>query len=84
MKKAISVISVVIGGIVLFGVAAVLIAGLIAVLSPAVSVGMIGGADGPTAITVSGPTSTAGMLAAIAGGLVIFALGIWGLRKTKK
>ena len=84
MIKKLSVLSVVVGGIVLLGVAAFLIAGLVSVLSPAVSVGIIGGADGPTAIAVSGPTSTAGIFATIAIGLHFISLGMWGLRKSKK
>ena len=84
MKKGIAVLAVVIGGIVLLGVGGMLLAGLATALSPAASVGIIGGADGPTAITVSGPTGTAGVIAAIAIGLVIVALGAWGLRKARK
>ncbi len=84
MKKVISVLAVVVGGVVLLGMAGMLIAGLATAVSPAASVGIIGGADGPTAITVSGPMGTAGVIAVIAIGLVIVALGAWGLPKAKK
>ena len=45
----------------------------------AASVGIIGGADGPTAIFIAGPAWTAYLLPA-----AILALGIFGLQKLKK
>ena len=53
--------------------------------APSASIGIIGGADGPTAIMVSGPTTGMGvMIAAVVIGILLFGVGIWGLRKIKK
>lgn len=84
MKKAISVISVVVGILVLFSVFSPMVINTVAAVPASSSIGIIGGADGPTVITVSGPMSTGGMILAIAIGVLILALGIWGIRKLKK
>ena len=85
MKKGFAVAAVVVGGIAVLGVAAMLIMSMVTALSPSASIGIIGGADGPTAIMVSGPTmGMGGMIAAVVIGILLFGVGIWGLRKIKK
>lgn len=48
------------------------------------SVGIIGGADGPTSIMVSGVVGTGSVVLEVVAGVVLIAIGIWGLRMCKK
>jgi len=48
------------------------------------SVGIIGGADGPTAIFLAGTIGVGSVIAEIVIGVLLIAVGIWGLRKLKK
>jgi len=88
MKKVISIIAIVTGGLVLLSVAAPIIIGAILDIQMesqlAGSVGIIGGADGPTAIMVTGVSSTGNVILEVVVGVLLVAAGIWGLRKCKK
>lgn len=85
MKKFLSIISIIAGGLVLLGVAIPPIVG--AVLkeqTAASSVGIIGGADGPTAIFLAGTIGVGSVIVEIVIGVLLIAVGIWGLRNLKK
>lgn len=84
MKKVLSIIAIVAGGLVLLSVVAPIIIGAVLEAQVASSVGIIGGADGPTAVMVTGVSSAGSVvIEAVVGALLIVA-GIWGLRKCKK
>lgn len=84
MKKTISVISIIGGGLVLLSVVIPMIAGLILKAQAASSVGIIGGADGPTAIMLVGVIGTGSVIVEVVVGVLLIAVGIWGLKKLKK
>ena len=88
MKKAISIIAIVVGGLVLLSVAAPALIGFILEFQMkaqvAGSVGIIGGADGPTSIMVTGVTRVGSAVIEVVVGVMLIIAGIWGLRKSKK
>ena len=87
MKKIISIIAIVAGGLVLLSVAASVLIGAILEFQMkaqvAGSVGIIGGADGPTAIMVTGVTRVGSVVTEVVAGILLIIAGIWGLRKRK-
>ena len=85
MKKTVSILSIIAGGLVLLGVAVPWIMGLIVKAQTAASsVGIIGGADGPTAIMLVGVIGTGSVIVEVVVGFLLIAVGIWGLIKIKK
>ena len=88
MKKAISIIAIVAEGLVLLSVAAPVLIGAILEFQMkaqvAGTVGIIGGADGPTAVMVTGVTRVGSAVTEIVVGALLIVAGIWGLRKSKK
>ena len=88
MKKIISIIAIVSGGLVLLSVAAPALIGAILEFQMkaqvAGSVGIIGGADGPTAIMVTGVSRVGSAVIEVIVGALLIVAGIWGLRKSKK
>ena len=88
MKKIISIIAIVVGGLVLLSVAAPVLIGAILEFQMkaqvAGSVGIIGGADGPTAIMVTGVSRVGSAVIEVIVGALLIVAGIWGLRKSKK
>lgn len=84
MKKAISIIAIVAGSLVLLSVAVPMIMGAILKTQEASSVGIIGGADGPTAVMVAGVIGVGSVGFEIVIGVLLIVAGIWGLRKIKK
>ena len=87
MKKIISIIAIVVGGLVLLSVAAPALIGFILEFQMkaqvAGSVGIIGGADGPTSIMVTGVTRVGNVVTEVVAGVLLIIAGIWGLRKRK-
>lgn len=81
MKKILSIISIIAGGLVLLGVAAPMIMGVVLKAQAASAVGIIGGADGPTAIMLVGTIGAGSVVVEVAIGILLLAVGIWGLRK---
>ena len=82
MKKTVSIISIIAGGLVLLGVAVPWIMGLIVKAQTAASSGgIIGGADGPTAILLVGTIGAGSIIVEIVIGVLLIGLGIFGLRK---
>lgn len=84
MKKVLSIISIVVGGLVLLGVIAPMIIGAILSSQTSGSVGIIGGADGPTAVFVVGTFGVGSVIIESVIGVLLVAVGIWGLYKCKK
>lgn len=84
MKKALSIISIVAGGLLLLSVIAPMIIGAILSSQPSSSVGIIGGADGPTAVFVVGTLGAGSVIIESVIGVLLVAVGIWGLIKCKK
>ena len=88
MKKIISIIAIVVGGLVLLSVAAPVLIGDILEFQMkaqvAGTVGIIGGADGPTAVMVTGVTRVGSVVTEVVVGVLLIVAGIWGLRKNKK
>ena len=84
MKKTISIIAIIAGGLVLLSVVAPMIVGAILEAQFTNSVGIIGGADGPTAIMLTGTVGAGSVIIEIVIGVLLLAAGIWGLRKFKK
>ena len=83
MKKVLSIIAIVAGGVVLLSVAAPMIIGAVLEAKVASSVGIIGGADGPTAVMVVGTLGTGIVIAKVVIGLLLIVAGIWEYRKCK-
>ena len=85
MKKVLSIIGIIVGSLVLLSVVAPMIMGVILkVQVVANSVGIIGGADGPTAIMLVGTVGAGNIIIEIVIGVLLIAAGIWGLKKFKK
>ena len=85
MKKTLSIISVIAGCLMLLSVAAPWIIGLILKAQTAASsVTIIGGADGPTAIFLTGTIGAGGVIAEIVIGVLLIAVGICSLKRLKK
>ena len=84
MKKVLSIISIIAGGLVLLSVTAPVIMGAILKAQAASTVGIIGGADGPTSIMLVGVIGTGSVIFEIVIGAFLIAVGIWGLRKIMK
>ena len=85
MKKALSIISIIAGGLVLLSVVVPIIIGAVLKAQTAAnSIGIIGGADGPTAIMVVGVTGVGSIIVESVVGALLVIIGIWGLRKIKK
>ena len=84
MKKVISIITIVSGSLVLLSVAAPMIMGAILKAQEASTVGIIGGADGPTAVMLVGVIGVGSVGFEIVIGVLLIVAGIRGLRKLKK
>ncbi len=84
MKKVLSIISIVAGGLHLLSVIAPMVIGAILTSQVSDSVGIIGGADGPTAIMVVGTFGAGSVIIESAVGVLLVVVGIWGLHKCKK
>lgn len=84
MKKVLSIAAIVAGGLVLISAVAPMIIGVILKSQVSNSVGIIGGADGPTAIMVVGSLGMGSLVVEIVIGILLIIAGIWGCRKCKK
>lgn len=84
MKKMISIIAIVAGGLTLLSVAASVIIGAIFKAQEASSVSIIGEADGPTAFMVVGTLGGGSAITEVVIGLLLIVAGILGYRKCKK
>lgn len=84
MKKVLSIIAIVVGGLVLLSAVAPMIIGAVLEAQISNSVGIIGGADGPTAVVVVGTLGMGSVIIEIVIGILLIGVGIWGLRKSRK
>ena len=85
MKKTLSIISIIAGGLFLLSVIAPMIIGAILKAQTAAnSIGIIGGTDGPTAIVLVGTVGAGSVIIEIVIGVLLIVAGIWGLRKINK
>lgn len=84
MKKVISIISIIAGGLALLSAAVPAIMEKILGAQVARTIGVIGGADGPTSVMVVGVLGAGSITAEIILGVLLIAAGIWGLRGRKK
>lgn len=84
VKKIISIAVIIVGIFMVLGGIAPMIIGAILRAQVASTVDIIGGADGPTSILVSGVISTGNIVLEIVAGVLLIGAGIWGLRKCKK
>ena len=84
MKKVLSIIAIVAGGLTLLSVVAPIIIGAVLEAQISNSVGIIGGADGPTAVMVVGTLGMGSVIIEIVIGILLVGVGIWGLRKSRK
>ena len=85
MKKAISIAAIAAGVLILSGAAVPVIVGFLFEIPPSGSLGIIGGADGPTAVLIAETVGMGiiGWIIAAAAGILLAAAGIWGLKKNK-
>lgn len=81
VKKIISIAIIILGAYMVIGGVAPMIIGAILRAQVASTVGIIGGADGPTSILVSGVIGTGNVVFEIVVGVLLILAGIWGLRK---
>lgn len=82
MKKVFSVIAIVAGVLLLLSAAAPMIAGAI-LEARSYSVGIIGGADGPTAVFVAGTLGAGSVVVQIVAGVLLLVVGVWGYWKSR-
>ena len=85
MKKVLSIIGIVSGSLILSSVVVPMIIGEILKAQTVVdSIGIIGGADGSTAIMIVGTVGAGDILIEIVIGVLLIVAGIWGLKKFQK
>ena len=88
VKKIISIAVMIVGVFMVIGGVAPMIIGAILEARMeaqiANSVGVIGGADGPTAVLVIGTLGMGSVIAKVLIGVLLVAVGIWGCRKGKR
>ena len=84
MKKVLSIMGIIVGSLFLLSVIAPIIMGIILNGQVVNSVGIIGGADGPTAIMIVGTVGVGSIIIEIGIGILLIVAGIWGLKKFKK
>ena len=84
MKKILSIIAIAAGGLVLLSVVAPMIIGAVLEAQITNSVGIIGGADGPTDVVVVGTLGMGSVIIEVVIGMLLVGVGIWGLRKNRK
>lgn len=84
VKKIISIAVIIVGAFMVLSGVAPMIIGAILESRAASSIGIIGGADGPTTLMVTGIIGTGNVVLEILVGVLLVIAGIWGIRKCKK
>lgn len=88
IKRIISIAVMIVGAFMVIGGVAPMVVGAILEARMeaqiANSVGIIGGADGPTAVMVVGTLGMGSVIAKILIGALLVVVGIWGCRKNKR
>lgn len=83
-KKIIAVIAIVAGAIMTISGLAPMMIGAILEAQASTAVGIIGGADGPTAVFVTGVIGTGNVILEIMIGILLIVAGIIAYRRSKK
>lgn len=83
-KKIIAVLAIIIGVLMVISGVAPMIIGAILEAQVSTSVGIIGGADGPTAVFVAGRLGIWSVIVEILVGVLLIIAGIWGYWRCKK
>lgn len=84
VKKIIAIVAIVIGALMVVSGVAPMIIGAILEAQIASAVGIIGGADGPTAVMVTGVSKTGSVALEIMAGVILIFAGAFMLRKFRK
>jgi Na+-transporting methylmalonyl-CoA/oxaloacetate decarboxylase beta subunit len=88
VKKIILITAIIAGAFMLLSCVAPMLIGAILEIQMqsqvAGTVGIIGGADGPTAVMITGVTRVGSAVTKIVVGALLIVAGIWGLRKSKE
>ena len=84
VKKIIAIVAIVIGALMVVSGVAPMIIGAILEAQRASTVGIIGGADGPTAVMVTGVSGTGSVTLEILAGVILIFAGAFILRKFRK
>ena len=84
VKKILSIAAIIVGALTVISGVAPMIVGAVMELQIANSVGIIGGADGPTAVMVVGTLGMGSVIAEILVGIVLIVVGTLFLRKYRK
>ena len=84
VKKMIAVLAIIVGALMVISGVAPMIIGVILEAQMSTAVGIIGGADGPTAVMVTGVTGTGHVIVEILVGILLIVAGILGYSRFKK
>lgn len=84
VKKILSIAAIIVGALTVISGVAPMIVGAVMELQIANSVGIIGGADGPTAVMVVGTLGVGSAVAEILVGIALIIVGVFFLRKCRK
>ena len=84
MKRVLSIIIIIIGTILVLGGVAPMVMGAILKTNLPATVGVIGGADGPTSIYVAGVVGTGHILVEVVVGMLMIGCGIVAYKKIRK
>ena len=86
MKKVISIVGIIVGAFVIVcNVAPMIIGAILRMqISNSSSIGIIGGADGPTSIFIAGRIGSGTVIGELLVGVLLISVGIWGYRKQKQ
>ena len=84
MKKKLSIILIIAGLLSLLSVVVpMVIAAVLKAQTSSASIGVIGGADGPTSIVLVGTLAMGSIILEVFIGVIFIAAGIWGLKRCK-
>ena len=86
MKKIISVVSIILGALLIVqAVAPISLATILRMqISDAASIGIIGGADGPTSIMIAGRIGNSSVIVEVLAAILLIGVGIWGYRRNSR
>jgi hypothetical protein len=84
MKKIISITSIAAGVLAIVSAIVAIIKGVIFTMNTSGFTGIIGGAGAPTIMLLVRTLNIPGIIISIIIGIILVAVGIWGLKKAKK
>ena len=85
MKKVISTVGIIVGTfMIVCNVAPMIIGAILRMqISNSSSIGIIGGADGPTSIFIAGRIGSGSVIGGLLIGVLLVGAGIWGYKKSR-